>query len=220
MKRVIIFVIILLSANGLFGREYKVGDHELCLMPTAYTMPAGSTYFTDYELFFLNFTFAPTNRTHVGLFTLFPITTDFLQTFSIGAKQNYFKKKNFESAAWLSYTPEIEGISIGNVVSIAGKEGVSLHLGIAAISGFDTNKWEYLYMAGGKLEKSEVTSIMVEYENSGSLIEDDFSGLMLIGFRFQGKRIAWDIAGFRPISEDTGPLLFLPLLKATVYFSK
>ncbi|MDA3812893.1 MAG: hypothetical protein PF570_01440, partial [Candidatus Cloacimonetes bacterium] len=66
MKRILLFVVILVLANGLFGREYKVGDHELCVMPTAYTMPAGSTYFTDYELLFLNFTFAPTNRTHVG----------------------------------------------------------------------------------------------------------------------------------------------------------
>ena len=62
MKRILIFVVILLLTNGLFGREYKVGDHELCIMPTAYTMPAGNSYFTDYELFFLNFTFAPTNR--------------------------------------------------------------------------------------------------------------------------------------------------------------
>ena len=220
MKRILLFVVILLLANGLFSREYQVGDHELCVMPTAYTMPVGSSYFTDYELFFLNFTYAPTNRTHVGFFTLFPVTTDFLQTFTIGAKQNYFKTKNFESAAWLSYTPDIKGISVGNVLSIAGKEKVSMHLGISAISGFDTNKWEYLYMVGGKLDVSEVTSIIVEYENSGTLIEEDFSGLMLIGFRFQGKRMAWDIAGFRPLSEDTGSLLFLPLLKATVYFSK
>ena len=148
MKRIIVFVVILLLANGLFGREYQVGDHELCLMPTAYTMPVGSTYFTDYELFFLNFTFAPTNRTHVGFFTLFPVTTDFLQTFSVGVKQNYVKKENFESAAWFAYTPEIEGISIGNVVSIS-KENSSLHLGISAINGFLIEQREYLFMVLG-----------------------------------------------------------------------
>ena len=219
MKRVIIFVIILLLANGLFGREYQVGDHELCLMPTAYTMPAGSTYFTDYELFFLNFTFAPTNRTHVGFFTLFPVTTDFLQTFSVGAKQNYYKTKNFESAAWFAFTPEIEGISIGNVVSLNKKKS-SLHLGISAIKGFDAKKWEYLYMAGGMLDISERTALIAEYGTSNSLIEEEFSGLMLLGIRFKGERVAWDIAGVRPLSEDTGDLLFLPFIKATVYFSK
>jgi len=68
MKKIIFFAVILLLTNGLFGREYQVGDHELFAMPTAYTMPAGNTYFTDYELVFLNFTFAPTNRTHAGFF--------------------------------------------------------------------------------------------------------------------------------------------------------
>ena len=219
MKRILIFVVILLLANGLFGREYQVGDHELCLMPTAYTMPAGSTYFTDYELFFLNFTFAPTNRTHVGFFTLFPVTTDFLQTFSVGVKQNYYKTKNFESAAWFAFTPEIGGISIGNVVSTS-KEKSSLHLGISAITASDANEWEYLFMAGGKLDISERTAFIVEYETSNSLIEEEFSGMILLGIRFKGERVAWDIAGVRPLAEDTGSILFLPFIKATVYFSK
>lgn len=220
MKRILIFVIILLLANGLFGREYQVGDHELCLMPTAYTMPAGSTYFTDYELFFLNFTFAPTNRTHVGFFTLFPVTTDFLETFSVGVKQNYLRTKKVESAAWFAFAPEIEGISIGNVVSIAGKEKVSLHLGISAITASDAKEWEYLFMAGGKLDISERTALIAEYGTSNTLIEDEFSGMMLFGIRFKGERVAWDIAGVRPLSEDTGNLLFLPFIKVTVYFSK
>ena len=219
MKRIIILVVVLLLANSLFGREYQVGDHELCLMPTAYTMPAGSTYFTDYELFFLNFTFAPTNRTHVGFFTLFPVTTDFLQTFSVGAKQNYVKKENLESAAWFAYTPEIEGINIGNVVSIS-KEKSSLHLGISAIKGFDAKKWEYLYMLGGMLDISERTAFIAEYGSSSSMIESEFNGLMLLGIRFKGNKVAWDIAGVRPLLEDTGDFLFFPFIKATVYFSK
>jgi len=32
-----------------------------------------NTYFTDYELVFLNFTFAQTNRTYTGFFTSTPI---------------------------------------------------------------------------------------------------------------------------------------------------
>ena len=150
---------------------------------------------------------------------MFPVTTDFLQTFSVGAKQNYIKKENFESAAWFAYTPEIEGISIGNVVSIS-KENSSLHLGISTITASDAKEWEYLFMGGGKMDISERTAFIVEYGTSNSLIEDEFSGMMLLGFRFKGNRVAWDIAGVRPLSEDTGNLLFLPFIKATVYFSK
>ena len=219
MKKIILFIILLILSNGLFGREYKVGDHELCIMPTAYTMPTGDKYFSDYELFFLNFTFAPTNRTHVGIFTLFPITTDFLETFTVGVKQNYLRTKNLESAVWFSFTPEVEGVNFGNVVSMS-RENSSLHLGISAIKGFDAKKWEYLYMIGGKMDISERTALITEYGNSSSMIEDDYSGFMLLGIRFKGERVSWDIAGIRPVAEDTGELLFFPFIKATVYFSK
>ena len=212
-------MIILLLGNGLFGRDYQVGDHELFAMPTAYTMPAGNTYFTDYELVFLNFTFAPTNRTHVGFFTLFPVVTEFLETFSIGAKQNYLKTERLESAAWFAYTAEIDGFSIGNVLSIS-KESSSFHLGISGLKALDEKKWEYLFMAGGKIDVSERTACIVEYETTSSAWDTDFSGLISFGIRFKGKQVAWDIAGVRPLMKDTGNLLFLPYIKATVYFSK
>lgn len=83
MKKIIIFITILLSVNCLFGRDYQVGDHKLLAMPTAYTMPAGDTYFTDYELVFLNFTFAPTNRTHAGFLHYFPLLPIFWKHFQL-----------------------------------------------------------------------------------------------------------------------------------------
>ncbi|MDP8268114.1 MAG: hypothetical protein P9L97_05245 [Candidatus Tenebribacter davisii] len=219
MKQIITLIIILFLANGLFGRDYQVGDHELFAMPTAYTMPAGNTYFTDYELVFLNFTFAPTNRTHVGFFTLFPVVTEFLDTFSIGAKQNYLRTESLESAAWLAYTAEIEGFSIGNVLSIS-KENSSIHLGISGLKVLNAKKWEYLFMFGGKMDISERTACIVEYETTNSVWDNDFSKFISLGVRFKGERVAWDIAGVRPLAEDTGNLLFLPYIKATVYFSK
>ncbi len=219
MKQIITLIIILFLANGLFGRDYQVGDHELFAMPTAYTMPAGNTYFTDYELVFLNFTFAPTNRTHAGFFTLFPLTTDFLETFSIGIKQNYLRTEKFELAAWLAFTQQIEGFSIGNVISINGKKA-SFHLGLSGMTAIEADEWEYLFMMGSNFDLTDNTSLIVEYENTNSLIEDDFDGLISFGLRFKGERVAWDFAGVRPLAEDTGKFLLFPFIKATVYFSK
>jgi len=219
MKQIIILIIILFLVNSLLGRDYQVGDHELFAMPTAYTMPAGNTYFTDYELVFLNFTFAPTNRTHAGFFTLFPLTTDFLETFSIGIKQNYLRTEKFELAAWLAFTQQIEGFSIGNVISINGKNA-SFHFGLSGLTTIEADEWEYLFMLGSKFDLTENTALIVEYDNSNSLFEEDFSGLISFGLRFKGKKVAWDFAGVRPLAEDTGNFLLFPYIKATVYFSK
>ena len=99
----------ILIINVFVKEKFRAGDHELLLMPTAYIMPKGISYFSDYELFFLNYTRAFTSRTHIGIFTLFPITTKFLETITIGFKQNYYRASIFELAFWGTYTPKGEG---------------------------------------------------------------------------------------------------------------
>lgn len=65
------------------------------------------------------------------------------------------------------------------------------------------------FFAGGKMEISERTACIVEYGTTNSLIESEFSGLISFGIRFKGKRIAWDIAGVRPLAEYTGDFFIL-----------
>lgn len=198
--------------------KYRPGDHELLLMPTAYTMEAGQWYFSDYELFFLNFTFAAGENTHIGAFTLFPMTSDFLQTITLGIKQNYLKSENFQAALWGTYTPEASGLSLGNVFSY-GKGGSSLHIGLSGVTNVDedTDGWLFVYMLGGRLDVSRKICLMAEYTNFSTAAEHGFNGLISIGFRFIGESIAWELAGVRPL-ESTGDFIFAPLLKATVLF--
>jgi hypothetical protein len=85
----------------LNAQDYKVGDHELLIMPTAYTMEAGDSYLTNYELFFLNYTYAVTSSTHLGIFTLFPITSEFLKTITFGLKQKYIDGDFINAALWM-----------------------------------------------------------------------------------------------------------------------
>ena len=85
------FVILaLLPTHNNFAQQYRPGDQELFFMPTAYTMPEGQAYFADYEVFLLNIMYAPTNSTHLGLTTLFPVSKDFLETVTVSAKQRFF----------------------------------------------------------------------------------------------------------------------------------
>ena len=193
------------------GSCYQIGDHELFLMPTAQTMPKGSSYFSDYELFFLNYTVAPTNRTHVGIFTLFPVLNDFLKTITLGVKQNYYKSNTFASAVWASYSPDIKIATIGNVCSLTYNTS-SLHLALS--SGAELGKEDSvqtIIMAGIKLK-----NFIAEYTNSKSMITDNnFNGLITVGFRFGGKKISFDIGGIRPLGGNFYPFVAFPFLKAT-----
>ncbi len=190
----------------------RPGSHELFFMPTAYTMPKGNSYFEDYELFFLNFTTAITNTTHIGAFTVFPITVEFLESITLGVKQNVYASDTFGAAVFGSYTPKASFGSLGGVVSI-GTDASSGHIGYTAIVG-DNDASGNILMAGYAHRVSSVTKIIVEYENSVSAF-DDFSGILTFGARFAGKRIAWDIAAVRPLAY-TGTLLFLPYLKVII----
>ena len=210
------FIIFIIGVN-LSSEVYHVGDHELFLMPTSYTMPKGTFYFSDYELVFLNFTAAPFNRTHVGVFTLFPITSDFLNTLTFGIKQNYYQSHYFGSAVFGSFTPDYPSFTLGNVFSI-GTPKTSLHLALSLIDDFtgDT-KAQTLIMVGARYHV-----IILEYTNLKSWSDNDFDGIITFGFRFGGKKISWDLGGFRPINEaiNHSGLIMLPFLKATVHFGK
>ena len=201
--------------TGIQAQEYQVGDHELLLMPTAYTMETGQSYFSDYELVFLNYTYGVTPSTHVGIFTLFPITKDFLETVTLGVKQKYLSSDFVSSALWVSYTPKVSGLTVGNVFSF-GKTSNGLHVGIATASSFEENtaEWPLIIMLGYRLDISKKLSLLAEYTNVEALIEDGFNGLLSIGIRFRGESISWELGGIRPL-ESTGDFLFAPLLKAT-----
>ncbi|MGE5352253.1 MAG: hypothetical protein ACM3P0_09225 [Acidobacteriota bacterium] len=204
------------SAADSTADSYQPGDHELLFMPTAYTMPAGNAYFSDYELALINYTIAPTSSTHIGLFSLFPITTSFMETLTIGGKQNYYRSENFSGALFASYTFKPGFYTLGNVFSF-GHKSRSLHLGVT-LTGDGNGGTEWLFLLGGRYDFSKKVSGIVEYTNGKSLMEDaKFNGLLTFGFRFRTESISWELAGIRPLAE-TGDLLLIPLLKATICF--
>jgi hypothetical protein len=219
MKNVFIIIFVLLLSLNLTAQNYQTGDHELFIMPTAYTMEAGKSYFSDYELIFINYTYAVTNTTHLSAFSLFPVTKDFLETFTFGAKQQYLNNEAFKAALWATFTPKSSITTFGTVFSI-GKNPDGLHLGVSIANSLereDSNagQWEWVYMAGYRFDVSQKISLMVEYENSSSAVEGDFGGLLSFGIRFRGESISWDLAAVRPLESTDSDLLFLPLLKAT-----
>lgn len=72
-------------------------------------------------------------------------------------------------------------------------------------------------MLGFRIDPSETTSLLIEYENANSLIHEDFKGLLSFGIRIHTANMSWEIAGIRPISGSED-LLLIPLLKVGYYF--
>ncbi len=214
MKRV--FMIILLPLVLMAQGEYRPGDHELLVSPTAFTMPKGNSYFTDYELFFLSYTYGLTSRTHIGAFILFPIFSGFEKFFSLGIKQNYLLTPVVSSAVWYSHNFESGVGVVGNAVTF-GNYRSNVTINVGAITDYEN--YEILFSAGGVLGVSKSFKLLFEYMNTKSLLEDaDFNGLIGLGFRFQGTQLSFDIAGIRPFLEETGSFIAFPYVKVTYLF--
>ncbi len=215
MKR-LFFVAFLVPALLLAEGDFRPGDHEMLVTPTAFTMPKGNSYFTDYELFFLNYTYAVTSRTHISAFVLFPITSEFVEFFSMGFKQNYFQSRIFSSAIWYSHNFKNGIGTVGNAFTF-GNYRTNVTINIGAFTNY--SDYEILITAGGILGLTRHVKLLAEYMNTKSLLEEeDFSGLIGFGLRFQGTRVSFDVAGVRPFREDIGNLIALPYLKATILF--
>ncbi len=127
------------------------------------------------------------------------------------------KTEKFSSAFWCIYTPEAKVMLLGNVFSLGKKERANFHFGIShAFEIGKSSNSDLILMAGAKAPISQVTSLIVELLNTAELIEEDFSGIFNIGFRFQRSRFSVDLAGIRPLDATGGDFLFLPFLKVTI----
>ncbi|MBS3741292.1 MAG: hypothetical protein KGY75_08090 [Candidatus Cloacimonetes bacterium] len=219
MKKIILLMAFLIVCNFLFANDYRTGDHELFLMPTAYTIPKGKSFLADYELIFLNYSISPEAGSQIGFYSLFPVTSDFLNSFVLQAKQKLIKYKRFQSAAIIGFAPKPMGYGIGNAVSL-DFDNKSLHLGVAGVGEFEDDEIEAIYMAGGSIDVGEATSLILEYINTHTLIENDFGGMIAFGFRFRGKKINWELGAMRTLGVMPDFLIAYPLVKATVFFGK
>lgn len=199
---------------------YMPGDQSLIFMPTAYTMPKGSLSLTNYELFFVQFAGAPTNYTHISVFSLVPFFNGATDSFSVGVKQSYLKTKYVQAAAWFSYTPRFPVYTLGNVVSI-GKPEESLHLGFANGFSRDDQMDSPIAFVGIRKDLSRKVAFMSEFGTTFEEIGDKnkIVGAISFGFRFKGEDIAWELGGIRPTGVEWGGAInFFPIVKATFEF--
>lgn len=211
------FIILIISFSSLLAQDYKVGDHELILMPTAYTMPITNSYFTDAQVLLLNFTYAVTPSTHVGVFSFFPFRKDFYESITVGIKQNYVRAENIQSAVYLTYTVDEKLFILGNVISL-GVPSNGLHVSAAYLTSAEVENDVLIWGLGYRIDPYENTSLILEYSNGKKTDHGKLTGgLLSLAYRIRSEYLSWEIGGMH-IFDNNNDWLLYPLLKATYYF--
>ncbi|MDY0152399.1 MAG: hypothetical protein RBS43_09025 [Candidatus Cloacimonas sp.] len=210
-------LVMVLALSAQVNPEYKPGDQSLMLVPTAYTMPSGSNAITNYEVVFIQYAHSFTNHTHLSIASMMPITSDFVQTITLGVKQRYLVQGIVQSTVFGSFTPDNRMLIVGNVVSL-GKPSTSLHLGLAYGSEEGNAFDAPIFYLGARKDFSHKVALLIEYGNSTTPINGAVKGIASMCFRFIGDTISWDLGGVRPVGIDMGNLNFFPVLKATFEF--
>lgn len=226
MKLTLIFMILIavtaLSADN--AAQFLAADQSLMTLPTAYTMPKGRSALTNFELVLMQYSYAITDRAHLSAAMVFPFNKDMIKTFSAGGKYNYYRGDKLQAALWGSYTPDPAVGTLGNIFSY-GNPKLSGHLITAGVANLRESEVRMLIGLGGIVSLSPRVSLIGEsYYVPGNVIdiegEDELNDdikIILMGVRFRGDKISWDLGAGRPL-EDMGDILALPFVKATFMF--
>jgi len=196
---------------------FHAADQSLMLMPTAYTMPKGSSTFTDYEVFIVQYAYGLTGRTHLSIAMPFPIVAEAFEYSALGIKQNYLRYGKLQMAAGLTWLPKAEGGGISNIISY-GTQKSSVH-GMVSFA-FDYNEVASgaLLALGGIVNVSKRVDLMAEIFTLSQIADEEYGQLLTLGVRIKGDRMSWDLGGFRPLTGDSGGFILFPLIKLSVLF--
>lgn len=234
MKKIFVLLIFVCIAFGFFAQEadslFRAADQSLMTLPTAYTMPKGSSSLTFYEVLLLQYAYALSDRSHISIAMVFPFTDEMFRTITLGTKINYLQYKKTQAAVTLSYIPDARVAALGNVLSIANTKG-SIHLMINRGESLDGGGGGFIFGLGGIMSLSKRVSGILEYYNFSDILDIDYSedddddeltdlneSVLLLGIRFKGEKVSWDLGGIRPLVVDGEDLLAIPFLKGTFIF--
>jgi len=216
-----LLLLLLLSISALGAQVadsmFQAADQSLLVLPTAYTMPKGSSTFTDYEIFIVQYAYGLTGRTHLSIAMPFPIVPEAFEYSALGIKQNYLRYGKLQAAAALSWLPKAEGLSLLNVFSY-GTQKSSLHALVGITSDYEkVNNGTFLAL-GGLVNVSQRVAFISELMTYSEVMDEEGGQILTLGVRIKGDKMSWDLGGFRPFTGDAGDLLLIPLIKMTVLF--
>ena len=192
--------------------------------PTPETVEPGAAYFRNFLLFFLNGGWGVAENLNLSVGTLFPISADLLGL-SVGAKWRLLSREEaplgVAVVAQGTFVEEARFGTIGGVIGIGSRDR-SLNLAVLRSITDDSDDDGTIFLIGADAAIADRTKFLIEYGNStealGDDSDDDFNGMINVGFRWHGERISFSLTGVRPF-EDTGDeFLFLPLTMFSMHF--
>ena len=185
------------------------------MLPTAFTPPAHSFAFRDFELVFLSMGYSPTATTSLTGGTFFPISGSF-GVLSLGVKQQVYNADGTAIALTggtvLPLESDFETVFHGGAV-VSHRFAAGGHddaFGLHAAAGYVWNEdgGEGLLGFGAEARLGGRAKFIAEFISAQ---ENSLDGAINLGISLHGERLSADIVGVRPLETD-GDFLFFPLV--------
>jgi hypothetical protein len=193
--------------------------NSLLLAPTAETLPQGDVYYRNFMILFNNLGYAVTDDLNLSVMAAFPVTSD-VRIVSLGAKFRLVSRDRSPvslATAFSTWIVDDENLSTVSGIMSAGNSRRSF---TAAVNyGFADGDGELFFLLGADLQVGAGTKLIAEYGNSESAISDenDFKGILNVGFRLFWENVSFTLTGFRPL-EETGEFIAFPLAMFSAHF--
>lgn len=193
--------------------------NSLILTPTSETLPKGDVYYRNFELLFNNFGYAVTDDFNISAMGAFPVTSD-LRLVSIGAKYRLVSRETAgigvaaSGSAWL-----VDDETLATLSAVASFGDRRRSVTLAANYGIGEENSEFFFFVGGDVQVGAGFKLLVEYGNSGdALTEDDFNGVLNLGFRLFWEKASFSLSGFRPLEDTDDDFIAFPLAMFSAHF--
>ena len=220
-------------ANGPSDVRYlDANSDRVILFSTAETHPAGTFYFSDYEIILLQLGYAITDNFQISLTGVPPLVTRQPYFFDVTAKVNVLRTDGFRAALQVagdvlaspdSNPSSIFGLRAGAIGQVCFSPTClsSLTLNAGTLLNNQSNQVLPIYMAAGlTLHVSDLVKLMVEPTYAiavGNGHVDGPSGFILsYGIRLSGRQFGFDLAFVKPVGGDSsGIIMGVPVLSFT-----
>ncbi len=205
----------------LRGRPGEDPDYNsLLFMPTPETLPVGDYYYRNFELLFNNFGATIADGISVSAAAAFPVTGDLL-LFSFGGKVRILSRDEAGvglALAGSSFFADNE--SAQTLTGIVGIGDRRRSLNVAVNYAFASGDNGVFWMVGGDFQVGRGFKLLAEYANSENSLfaDDDFNGLINVGFRAFWRRVSFTLTGFRPLEETGGSFIAFPMASFSAHF--
>jgi hypothetical protein len=204
--------------------------HALVLMPTAFLPPQGSVVFRDFELLFLTLGYSPTATTSVVAGAMFPVSDEF-NALTVGVKQGVYQNETATNA--LAVVGNVT-VPVGRNIDEAGflwlanfvgshrfKPGFGVHAAVGGVGlqGKGASEQSLSLAVGADYRLTSNVKFLGEVLRGGTSFDPGSSlTLINVGFRLHGERLSADICATRPLGDNIGDLLFIPLINVGYRF--